>query len=68
MDIDFIDNFLKQSQTDNLNVNKRCFPEKDAKNFGLFEADIVPSCNSTIFLTIFSPKPECFPKLLGLLL
>ena len=29
---------------------------------------IVPSCNSTIFLTIFRPKPECLPKLLGLLL
>ena len=34
----------------------------------LFEAVIVASCKSTKFLTIFNPKPECFPNLSGLLL
>ena len=34
----------------------------------LFEAVIVASCKSTRFLTMFSPKPECFPNLSGLLL
>ena len=41
---------------------------KIALVFILFDAAIVPLCSSTIFFTILRPSPECFPKLLGLLL